>query len=93
MAKAPIIVFEDADLVSAVNGTAFAAFVASGQTCVSGARVLVQDSIYEQFLSLFLNKVESITARMGERTYLTKFHVATPIRTTQLAILSHQWEL
>lgn len=81
MDKAPIIVFEDADLVSAVNGTAFAAFVASGQTCVSGARVLVQDTIYEQFLSLFLNKIENITTRMGKRTSLTIFPVSTLTRT------------
>ncbi|KAF8165486.1 aldehyde dehydrogenase [Crassisporium funariophilum] len=64
--KAPIVIFNDADLISAVNGTAFASFVASGQTCVSGTRIIVQDQIYDQFMSLFLTKVESIRRRMGD---------------------------
>ncbi|KAJ2916411.1 hypothetical protein MD484_g3994, partial [Candolleomyces efflorescens] len=63
--KAPIIVFNDADLVSAVNGVAFASFVASGQTCVSGTRIIVQDKIYDEFLAAFLLKVENIRAGMG----------------------------
>lgn len=63
--KAPVLVFEDADLPSAVNGVAFAAFVASGQTCVSGARIIVQESIYDQFLPALVAKVENITRRMG----------------------------
>ncbi|KIM91142.1 hypothetical protein PILCRDRAFT_94698 [Piloderma croceum F 1598] len=63
--KAPIIVFNDADLTSAVNGVAFASFVASGQTCVSGTRIIIQDEIYDQFMGGFLEKVASITGRMG----------------------------
>jgi len=64
------LIFDDADLVSAVNGAAFAAFVASGQTCVSGTRVLIHDAIYEEFMSLFLEKVGSIKRRMGNRKNL-----------------------
>ncbi|KAF9058008.1 aldehyde dehydrogenase domain-containing protein [Panaeolus papilionaceus] len=64
--KAPIVIFNDADLVSAVNGVAFASFVASGQTCVSGTRIIVQNSIYDEFMARFLEKVESIRRRMGE---------------------------
>ncbi|KAF8969497.1 aldehyde dehydrogenase [Flammula alnicola] len=67
--KAPIVVFEDADLESAVNGAAFASFVASGQTCVSGTRILVHDSIYDDFMELFLQKVESIRRRMGNPSH------------------------
>ncbi|CAL1701213.1 unnamed protein product [Somion occarium] len=63
--KAPIVVFDDADPISAANGAAFACFVASGQTCVSGTRLIVQDGIYDEFMSLFLAKVNSITRRMG----------------------------
>ena len=65
--QAPIVVFNDADLDSAVNGAAFACFVASGQTCVSGTRLIVQDGIYQTFMARFLEKVESIRARMGDR--------------------------
>ncbi|KAF9054976.1 aldehyde dehydrogenase [Hymenopellis radicata] len=64
--KAPIVVFDDADLVCAVNGVAFASFVASGQTCVSGTRLIVQEGIYDAFMEAFLTKVESIRARMGD---------------------------
>ncbi|KAF7332275.1 Aldehyde dehydrogenase [Mycena kentingensis (nom. inval.)] len=64
--KAPIIVFEDADLESAVNGAAFAAFVASGQTCVSGTRLIVHENIYQSFLDKFVAKASSIERRMGD---------------------------
>ncbi|KAK7470409.1 hypothetical protein VKT23_001835 [Stygiomarasmius scandens] len=64
--KAPIVIFNDADLDSSVNGAAFACFVASGQTCVSGTRLIVQDKIYDEFLTKFLEKVKSIRTRMGD---------------------------
>ncbi|TFK43675.1 aldehyde dehydrogenase [Crucibulum laeve] len=64
--KAPIVIFNDTDLISAVNGTAFASFVASGQTCVSGTRIIVQDGIYDSFMVHLLEKVESIRRRMGD---------------------------
>lgn len=66
--QAPIVVFNDADLPSAVNGVAFASFIASGQTCVSGTRIIIQEQVYEEFMTRFLEKVESITRRMGNRT-------------------------
>ncbi|KAG2060133.1 aldehyde dehydrogenase [Suillus hirtellus] len=64
--KAPILIFDDADVVSAVNGVAFASFIASGQTCVSGTRIIIQENIYESFIMEFLKKVESITRGMGD---------------------------
>jgi len=67
MDQAPIIVFDDADVPSAVNGAAFASFIASGQTCVSGTRLLVQSGVYDAFVSQFLDKARSITSRMGDR--------------------------
>ena len=65
--QAPVVVFNDANLQEAVNGAAFACFVASGQTCVSGTRLLLQDKIYDRFMERFLEKVTSIRARMGDR--------------------------
>ncbi|EIM87936.1 aldehyde dehydrogenase [Stereum hirsutum FP-91666 SS1] len=64
--KAPIVIFDNADVPSAINGAAFACFVASGQTCVSGTRVIVQSGVYEEFMKGFLMKVESIRRRMGD---------------------------
>lgn len=62
--KGAAVIFEDMDLTRAVNGAAFAAFIAAGQTCVCGARILVQKSIYAQFLERFRRKVERI--RVGD---------------------------
>ncbi|KZT62339.1 Aldedh-domain-containing protein [Calocera cornea HHB12733] len=68
--KAPILVFSDADMASAVSGTCFSAFVASGQTCVSGTRVLVHARIAAQFLERLVQRLESITKRIGSRTHI-----------------------
>jgi phenylacetaldehyde dehydrogenase len=64
--KGAAIIFDDMDLDRAVNGAAFAAFIGAGQTCVCGARLLVQRSIYEPFLKRFKAKVEAI--RVGDPT-------------------------
>ncbi|GJJ07523.1 hypothetical protein Clacol_001725 [Clathrus columnatus] len=63
--KAPILVFEDACIKAAVNGVAFAAFIASGQTCVSGTRLLVHSKVYDEFMAQFLEKTRNITNRIG----------------------------
>lgn len=41
--------------------------MASGQTCVSGTRLIVQDAVYDEFVARFLEKVASITRRIGDR--------------------------
>ncbi|KAF8076618.1 aldehyde dehydrogenase family-domain-containing protein [Lyophyllum atratum] len=64
--KAPIVIFDDADIPSAVNGVAFASFVASGQTCVSGTRIIVQDAIYDDFVNALIKKTDSIRKRMSD---------------------------
>ena len=63
--KAPLIVFQDADLDAAVNGIAFGAFVASGQTCVAATRIVVHESIYNEVLRKLEMKATSIERRMG----------------------------
>ena len=64
--KAPVIVFPDSNLDDAVNGCAFASFVASGQTCIQGSRAVVHRSIYDQFVEQLSAKVASI--RIGNPT-------------------------
>ncbi|TAL82122.1 MAG: aldehyde dehydrogenase [Candidimonas sp.] len=49
--KSPFIVFDDADIVSAVNGAISGIFGAAGQSCVAGSRLLVHDRIAEEFLA------------------------------------------
>ena len=58
--KAPMIIFDDSDLEQAVNGAAFATFVASGQTCIMGARLVIHESIYEKFLIAISEKAKRI---------------------------------
>ena len=52
--KSPNIVFEDADLDAAAYGAATAILNVSGQSCVAGTRLLVQESIYEPFMEKLL---------------------------------------
>jgi len=70
------VVFDDADIRSAVNGVAFAAYVASGQTCVSGTRLILSESIYNEFMAAFIDKVKVIKAGIGDRGFLPYFLAA-----------------
>jgi phenylacetaldehyde dehydrogenase len=62
--KGAVILFDDIEMERAVNGAAFAAFIAAGQTCVCGSRILVQRSKYSAFLERFQTKVASM--RLGD---------------------------
>ena len=48
--KSPFIVFEDADIDSAVNGSVGGIFAAAGQSCVAGSRVYLHEDIADEFL-------------------------------------------
>lgn len=58
--NAPAIVFDDADLDTAVEGVFASKFRNAGQTCVCANRIYVQAGIYDQFLAKFRQKVEAI---------------------------------
>lgn len=62
--KSPNIVFEDADLEQAVFGAISGIFAASGQTCIAGSRLLVQESVHDQVVEQLL--AVASTARMGD---------------------------
>jgi acyl-CoA reductase-like NAD-dependent aldehyde dehydrogenase len=62
--KAPVIVFGDANIDRAVAGVLFAAFIATGQTCVQGARVLVQQDIYQDVVDKLVGRTRSL--RLGD---------------------------
>lgn len=62
--KSPFIVFEDADLESAVNGSIAGIFGASGQSCVAGSRLYLQDSIADAFLETMVGRAKAI--RIGD---------------------------
>ncbi|KAI1341145.1 aldehyde dehydrogenase [Xylariaceae sp. FL0016] len=63
--KAPLIVFERADVALAVNGIAFGSFVASGQTCIASTRIIVQNNIMQKLLARLETKADAIARRMG----------------------------
>jgi acyl-CoA reductase-like NAD-dependent aldehyde dehydrogenase len=62
--KTPVLVFNDCDLDETAAGAVFAAFIASGQTCVSASRFLVQREIYERFIELFAARTRAL--RVGD---------------------------
>jgi acyl-CoA reductase-like NAD-dependent aldehyde dehydrogenase len=62
--KSPIIVFPDADLDEAVNGSLFAIFTNAGQRCTARTRLFLHSSIYDEFLSSYVDKVGQI--RVGD---------------------------
>ncbi|EHK23418.1 uncharacterized protein TRIVIDRAFT_74094 [Trichoderma virens Gv29-8] len=66
--KAPLIVFEKANIDLAVNGVAFGSFIASGQTCVAATRIIVQKNILATVEETLARKAESIARRMGSPT-------------------------
>lgn len=61
--KGANIVFDDADLDAAVNGSAYGIFHNQGQACIAGSRLLLHERIAEDFLARFLKLAASI--RLG----------------------------
>ena len=62
--KSPNIVFADARMEDAVNGAVSGIFAATGQTCIAGSRLLLQESIHDAFMEKLLALAK--TARMGD---------------------------
>jgi (Z)-2-((N-methylformamido)methylene)-5-hydroxybutyrolactone dehydrogenase len=62
--KSPFIVFADVDIGGAVNGAVSAIFGATGQSCVAGSRLLLQESIADEFLERMI--AQARTVRIGD---------------------------
>ena len=62
--KSPNIVFDDAHLDNAVKGVISGIFAATGQTCIAGSRLLVQQSIHDAFVEKLVAFAK--TAKMGD---------------------------
>lgn len=58
--KSPVMVFEDADIESAVNGSIAGIFGASGQSCVAGSRLYLQNKIADRFLDTMVDRAKQI---------------------------------
>jgi aldehyde dehydrogenase (NAD+) len=62
--KSPNIVFSDADIEQAVQGSHFALFFNQGQCCCAGSRLFVEEKVHDQFVDRMLEKVKS--TRVGD---------------------------
>jgi len=63
--NAPFIVFDDADIDSAVEGAMISKYRNAGQTCVCANRFYVQESVYEKFVEKFAAKAKAIRVGNG----------------------------
>ncbi|NBW68051.1 MAG: NAD-dependent succinate-semialdehyde dehydrogenase [Betaproteobacteria bacterium] len=63
--NAPFIVFDDADIDSAVEGAMASKYRNAGQTCVCANRIYVQDKVYDQFVEKFATKVKALKVGNG----------------------------
>ena len=58
--KAPVVVFADADLAAAAEAIAVAGYFNSGQDCTAATRVIVQESVYDQFVHLLTEQAKAV---------------------------------
>ena len=70
--NAPFLVFEDADLEAAVAGLMSSKFRASGQTCICANRILVHESVREQFTTLLKQAVAELRVGPGTEEGITQ---------------------
>jgi succinate-semialdehyde dehydrogenase/glutarate-semialdehyde dehydrogenase len=66
--NAPFIVFDDADLDSAVEGAMISKYRNAGQTCVCANRLYAQDGIYDAFVAKLAEKAKAIKVGNGFET-------------------------
>ena len=58
--KSPFIVFDDADLDSAVEGVVDAIWFNQGQVCCAGSRLLIQEGIHDAFVAKLCTRLDSL---------------------------------
>ncbi len=63
--NAPFIVFNDADIDSAVEGAMASKYRNAGQTCVCANRIYVQEGVYDRFVEKFTAKVKALKVGNG----------------------------
>ncbi len=62
--KSPQLVFDDADIDTAVNGVLSGIFMGLGQSCIAGSRLLVQDAIHDRFVKRLVEGMQGV--RIGD---------------------------
>lgn len=82
--KSPNIVFEDADIDAAVDGSLFGIFFNTGQSCEARSRMFLHESVYDEFVEKFVEKTEKLN--LGNPFDKTT-HVGSIISQNQLDII------
>ncbi|MFD4838759.1 5-carboxymethyl-2-hydroxymuconate semialdehyde dehydrogenase [Achromobacter sp. NPDC058515] len=80
--KSPFVIFDDADMDRALDAAVFMIFSNNGQRCTAGSRILVQQSVYADFVQKFTERAKRITVGdpLDEKTIvgplISKAHMA-----------------
>lgn len=82
--KSPNIVFEDADIDAAVDGSLYGIFYNTGQSCEARSRLYVQEDIYDEFVTKFVEKTKKLT--LGS-PFAQETHVGAIIDENQVNVI------
>lgn len=86
--KSPLIVFADADLDQAVKWSHIGIMSNMGQICTATSRILVEESIYDKFVTLFKEQVKSVS-KVGDPFSDETFHGPQVTKTQFERVLSY----
>ena len=64
--KNPLVVCDDADLQNAANWVLLSAFSNAGQRCASGSRIIIFDSVYDEFRDLLVEQTNRLKVGVGD---------------------------
>ena len=86
--KSPIAVFDDADQENALNGITAGIFGASGQSCIAGSRLYIQEKIYDEFLNKLINRANNIKlgSPMSKETQMGPLNSLKQLETIEKSI-------
>ncbi len=87
--KSPNVVFADADVEQAVDGSLFLIYANSGQVCDARSRILVQDGVYDDFVNRFVEKAKRIVVGPPE----SDAHYGAITSARQLEKIEHYVEI
>lgn len=82
--KSPNLVFDDADLDAAVDGSLFGIFYNTGQSCEARSRLFVHENIYDQFMEKFVEKAKKL--QLGD-PQAKETHIGAVISESQVEVI------
>jgi aldehyde dehydrogenase (NAD+)/betaine-aldehyde dehydrogenase len=88
--KSPNIVFADADLEAAINGSLFGIYYNTGQSCEARSRLFVHEDIYDEFVEKFVDKTSKL--KLGD-PFSEETHVGAVISESQVKTIDYYVQL